>query len=239
VVAIYSSSLQRAYDQLVHDVALQNADVTFAVDRAGLVGPYGATHAGSFDLSFCRPIPNLVILAPSNENECRWMLKTAYEYPGPALVRYPRGTGPGVAIDPQAPALPIGKGKILREGSRLALLAFGPLVQAALEAAAVFDATVADMRFVKPLDEALILDLAARHELLVTLEENAIAGGAGSGVAELLSAHGVVKRCLHLGLPDRYVDQAEHHEQLAEVGLDTPGIIASLGAELARHEQGD
>ncbi|QGU33733.1 1-deoxy-D-xylulose-5-phosphate synthase [Thermochromatium tepidum] len=239
VVAIYSSFLQRAYDQLVHDVALQNLDVTFAVDRAGLVGPDGATHAGSFDLSFCRPIPNLVILAPSNENECRRMLKTAYEYPGPALVRYPRGTGPGVAIDPQAPALPIGKGKILREGSRLALLAFGPLVQAALEAAAVFDATVADMRFVKPLDEALILDLAARHELLVTLEENAIAGGAGSGVAELLSAHGVVKRCLHLGLPDRYVDQAEHHEQLAEVGLDTPGIIASLGAELARHEQGD
>ncbi|MCK7576129.1 MAG: 1-deoxy-D-xylulose-5-phosphate synthase [Chromatiales bacterium] len=238
VVAIYSSFLQRAYDQLVHDVALQNLDVTFAVDRGGLVGPDGATHAGSFDLSFCRPIPNLVILAPSNENECRRMLKTAYEYEGPALVRYPRGGGPGVAIDPSAPALPIGQGEIVREGSRIALLAFGPLVKAALEAAEVVDATVADMRFVKPLDEALILDLAARHEILVTLEENAIAGGAGSGVAELLSEQGVVKRCLHLGLPDRYVDHAEHHEQLAGVGLDAPGIIARLQAELARHEHG-
>ncbi|MGQ9831025.1 MAG: 1-deoxy-D-xylulose-5-phosphate synthase [Thermochromatium sp.] len=238
VVAIYSSFLQRAYDQLVHDVALQNLDVTFAVDRSGLVGPDGATHAGSFDLSFCRPIPNLIILAPSNENECRQMLKTAYEYEGPALVRYPRGCGPGVAVDPNAPALPIGRGKIVREGSRIALLAFGPLVKTALEAAEVLDATVANMRFVKPLDTDLILDLAARHEILVTLEENAIAGGAGSGVAEQLAAHGVVKRCLHLGLPDRYIDQAEHHEQLAEVGLDTPGVIASLRAELERHERG-
>ncbi|MTW21547.1 1-deoxy-D-xylulose-5-phosphate synthase [Allochromatium palmeri] len=236
VVAIYSSFLQRAYDQLIHDVALQNLDVTFAVDRGGLVGPDGATHAGSFDLSFCRPIPNLIILAPSNENECRRMLKTAYEYEGPALVRYPRGGGPGVAIDPNAPALPLGRGEIRREGSRMALLAFGPLVKTALEAAEVFDATVADMRFVKPLDEALILDLAARHEILVTLEENAIAGGAGSGVAELLAAHGVVRRCLHLGLPDRYIDHAEHHEQLASIGLDAPGVIASLHAEFARHE---
>jgi len=236
VVAIYSSFLQRAYDQLVHDVALQNLDVTFAVDRGGLVGPDGATHAGSFDLSFCRPIPNLVIMTPSNENECRRMLRTAYEYEGPALVRYPRGGGPGVAIDPNAPALPIGRGEIVREGSRIALLAFGPLVKSALEAAEVFDATVADMRFVKPLDAALILDLAARHEILVTLEENAIAGGAGSGVAELLSEQGVVRRCLHLGLPDRYIDHAEHHEQLASVGLDAPGIIASLRAELERHE---
>lgn len=238
VVAIYSSFLQRAYDQLVHDVALQNLDVTFAVDRGGLVGPDGATHAGSFDLSFCRPIPNMVILTPSNENECRRMLRTAYEYEGPAMVRYPRGGGPGVAIDPNAPALPIGRGEVVREGSRIALLAFGPLVKAALEAAEVVDATVANMRFVKPLDEALILDLAARHEILVTLEENAIAGGAGSGVAELLSERGVVKRCLHLGLPDRYVDHAEHHEQLADVGLDAPGIITRLQAELARHEHG-
>jgi len=236
VVAIYSSFLQRAYDQLVHDVALQNLDVTFAVDRGGLVGPDGATHAGSFDLSFCRPIPNLVIMTPSNENECRRMLRTAYEYEGPALVRYPRGGGPGVAIDPNASALPIGRGEIVREGSRIALLAFGPLLKTALEAAEVFDATVADMRFVKPLDEALILDLAARHEILVTLEENAIAGGAGSGVAELLSEQGVVRRCLHLGLHDRYIDHAEHHEQLASVGLDAPGIIASLRAELKRHE---
>jgi 1-deoxy-D-xylulose-5-phosphate synthase len=239
VVAIYSSFLQRAYDQLIHDVALQNLDVTFAVDRGGLVGPDGATHAGSFDLSFCRPIPNLIILAPSNENECRRMLKTAYEYDGPALVRYPRGSGPGVVIDPNAPALSIGQGEIVREGSRMALLAFGPLVKTALEAAETFDATVADMRFVKPLDEALILDLAARHEILVTLEENTIAGGAGSGVAELLAAHGVVRRCLHLGLPDRYIDHAEHPEQLASVGLDAPGVIASLYAELARHEHSD
>ncbi len=232
VVAIYSSFLQRAYDQLVHDVALQNLDVTFAVDRAGLVGPDGATHAGSFDLSFCRPIPNLIIMAPSNENECRRMLKTAYEYPGPALVRYPRGTGPGVPIDPQAPALPIGKGKIRREGTGIAILAFGSMVQPGLEAAEVLDATVADMRFVKPLDEALILDLAGRHELLVTIEENAIAGGAGSGVAELLAARGVVRRCLHLGLPDRYIEHAEHHEQLASVGLDPAGIITTIQAQL-------
>lgn len=234
VVAIYSTFLQRAYDQLVHDVALQNLDVTFAVDRAGLVGPDGATHAGSFDLSFCRPIPNLVIMAPSNENECRRMLKTAYEYPGPAIVRYPRGTGPGVPVDPQAPALPIGKGEIRREGSRVAILAFGPMVQPALEAAEVLDATVADMRFVKPLDEALIIDLASRHELLVTVEENAIAGGAGSGVAELLAARGVVKPCLHLGLPDRYIEHAEHHEQLASAGLDAQGILASIQEALAR-----
>ena len=239
VVAIYSSFLQRAYDQLVHDVALQNLDVTFAVDRGGLVGPDGATHAGSFDLSFCRPIPNMLILAPSNENECRRMLKTAYEHEGPALVRYPRGGGPGIAIDPSAPALPIGKGEVVREGSRIALLAFGPLVKPALEAAEIFDATVADMRFVKPLDEALILDLADRHEILVTLEENAIAGGAGSGVAERLSAHGRVKRCLHLGLPDRYIDHAEHAEQLASVGLDAPGIIASIRAEIECRETAD
>jgi 1-deoxy-D-xylulose-5-phosphate synthase len=236
VVAIYSSFLQRAYDQLIHDVALQNLDVTFAVDRGGLVGPDGATHAGSFDLSFCRPIPNLIILAPSNENECRRMLRTAYEYEGPALVRYPRGSGPGVAIDPSAPALPIGQGEIVRAGSRMALLAFGPLVKTALEAAEVFDATVADMRFVKPLDEALILDLAARHEILVTLEENAIAGGAGSSVAELLAAHGVVKRCLHLGLPDDYIEHAEHHEQLASIGLDAPGVIARLQVEFERQD---
>jgi 1-deoxy-D-xylulose-5-phosphate synthase len=230
VVAIYSSFLQRAYDQLIHDVALQNLDVTLAVDRGGLVGPDGATHAGSFDLSFCRPIPNLIILAPSNENECRRMLKTAYEHPGPAMVRYPRGSGPGVAIDTSAPALPIGKGEVVRRGQRLALLAFGSLVTSALAAAEEFDATVVDMRFVKPLDEMLILELAETHEILVTLEENAI----GSGVAEVLATHGRVARCLHLGLPDTYIEHAEHAQQLTSIGLDTPGIIASLRAELAR-----
>ncbi|TCT19841.1 1-deoxy-D-xylulose-5-phosphate synthase [Thiobaca trueperi] len=232
VVAIYSSFLQRAYDQLVHDVCLQNLDVTFAVDRGGLVGPDGATHAGSFDLSFCRPIPNLLILAPSDENECRRMLKTAYEYEGPAMVRYPRGGGPGVTIDSDAPALPIGRGEIVRTGQRIALLAFGSLVAPALTAAETLNATVANMRFVKPLDEALIRDLARDHDILVTLEENAIAGGAGSGVAEFLSSQGLVVRCLHLGLPDRYIDHAEHAEQLAMCGLDAPGIIASVQAEL-------
>ncbi len=232
VVAIYSSFLQRAYDQLVHDVCLQNLDVTFAVDRGGLVGPDGATHAGSFDLSFCRPIPNLLILAPSDENECRRMLKTAYEYEGPAMVRYPRGGGPGITIDPDAPALPIGRGEIVRTGQRVALLAFGSLVAPALTAAETLNATVANMRFVKPLDEALIRDLARDHDILVTLEENAIAGGAGSGVAEFLSSQGLVVRCIHLGLPDRYIDHAEHAEQLALCGLDAPGIIASVQAEL-------
>ncbi len=232
VVAIYSSFLQRAYDQLVHDVCLQNLDVTFAVDRGGLVGPDGATHAGSFDLSFCRPIPNLLILAPSDENECRRMLKTAYEYEGPAMVRYPRGGGPGVTIDSDAPALPIGRGEIVRTGQRIALLAFGSLVAPALTAAETLNATVANMRFVKPLDEALIRDLARDHDILVTLEENAIAGGAGSGVAEFLSSQGLVVRCIHLGLPDRYIDHAEHAEQLAMCGLDAPGIIASVQAEL-------
>jgi 1-deoxy-D-xylulose-5-phosphate synthase len=234
VVAIYSSFLQRAYDQLVHDVCLQNLDVTFAVDRGGLVGPDGATHAGSFDLSFCRPIPNLIILAPSNENECRQMLRTAYEHEGPALVRYPRGGGPGVAIDPDGPALPIGRGEVVRRGQRIALLAFGSLVPPALEAAETLDATVADMRFVKPLDASLILELARGHDLLVTLEENAIAGGAGSAVAESLSDQGQVVRCLHLGLPDSYIEHAEHAEQLAICGLNTVGIIASVRAELER-----
>lgn len=234
VVAIYSSFLQRAYDQLIHDVCIQNLDVTFAVDRGGLVGADGATHAGGFDLSFCRPIPNLLILAPSNENECRQMLQTAYDYEGPALVRYPRGGGPGVTIDPAAPPLPIGRGEIIRTGKRVALLAFGSLVTPALKAADTLDATVANMRFVKPLDTALILELAASHDLLVTLEENTIAGGAGSGVAEFLSSQGLTVRCLHLGLPDRYIDHAEHAQQLALCGLDAPGISASVQAALAR-----
>ncbi len=234
VVAIYSSFLQRAYDQLIHDVCLQNLDVTFAVDRGGLVGPDGATHAGSFDLSFSRPIPNLIILAPSNENECRRMLKTAFEYPGPALVRYPRGGGTGVAIDPEAPVFPIGRGEIIRRGQQIALLAFGSMVAPALEAAVTLDATVANMRFVKPLDEALILELAQGHSLLVTLEENAVAGGAGSAVAEFLSEHGVLARCLHLGLPDRYIDHADHAEQLASCGLNPAGIIERVLAERHR-----
>ena len=238
VVAIYSSFLQRGYDQLVHDVCLQNLDVTFAVDRAGPVGADGATHAGSFDISFGRPIPNLVILCPSDESECRRMLRTAYEYPGPALVRYPRGNGRGLTIDPQAPALPIGRGRVLRHGQRVALLAFGTLVASALEAAEGLDATVADMRFVKPLDEALILDLVRGHDLLVTLEDNAIAGGAGSAVSELLAERGLLVRCIHLGLPDRYLEHAEQSVQLAACGLDAAGIAARVRTELDRFAPG-
>jgi len=233
VVAIYSSFLQRAYDQLIHDVALQNLDVTFAVDRGGLVGADGATHAGSFDLSFTRPIPNMVIMAPSNENECRQMLKTAFEYEGPAMVRYPRGGGPGVAIDPKAPALPIGRGEIVRQGAGgVALLAFGSMVTPALKAAETLDATVANMRFVKPLDLNLIQKLADTHELLVTVEENTIAGGAGSAVAEALAGLGLTPRCIQLGLPDSYIDHAQHGEQLAACGLDAAGILASVQAQL-------
>jgi len=232
VVAIYSTFLQRAYDQLIHDVCLQNLDVTFAVDRAGPVGADGATHAGSFDISFGRPIPNLIILSPSDEGECRRMLRTAYEYPGPALVRYPRGNGRGVVIDPHAPALPIGRGRLLRQGQHVALLAFGTLLAQAQTAAEELDASVADMRFVKPLDEELILDLAQGHALLVTIEDNAVAGGAGSAVAELLAERGVLVRCLHLGLPDRYIEHAEQSVQLADCGLDAEGITARIQEEL-------
>jgi 1-deoxy-D-xylulose-5-phosphate synthase len=234
VVAIYSTFLQRAYDQLIHDICLQNLDVTLAVDRGGLVGADGATHAGSFDLSFGRPIPNLVIMAPADENECWRMLQTAYEHPGPAMVRYPRGSGPGAVVQPEAGVLPIGKGEILRQGRGTALLALGSRVMPALQAGDALDATVVNMRFVKPLDEDLILRMAASHRLLVTVEENAIAGGAGSAVAELLAARGVEVRCLHLGLPDRFIDQASHEEQLTVCGLDTPGIEAAVREACAR-----
>jgi 1-deoxy-D-xylulose-5-phosphate synthase len=233
VVAIYSTFLQRAYDQLIHDVCLQNLDVTFAVDRAGLVGADGATHAGSFDLSYARPIPNLVIMAPSDEDECRRLLQTAYEHPGPAMVRYPRGSGPGAELSSGLETLPIGVGRMRRHGRGVALLAFGSMVPPALEAAEALDAAVADMRFVKPLDEALIRELAGRYELLVTVEENAIAGGAGSAVGEVLAASGISVPCLHLGLPDRFIDQAEPAEQLAGCGLDARGIEASVREAMA------
>lgn len=234
VVAIYSTFLQRAYDQLVHDICLQDLDVTLAVDRAGLVGSDGATHAGSFDLSFARPIPNLVIMAPADEDECRRMLQTAYEHPGPAMVRYPRGTGPGVAVQPETRVLPLGKAEVRRQGRELALLAFGSLVAPAGEVADALDATLVNMRFVKPLDAELILDLAQSHRLLVTLEENTVAGGAGSAVSELLAEKGLAVRCLHLGLGDRFLGQASHAEQLAESGLDAPGIQAAVRAALGK-----
>jgi 1-deoxy-D-xylulose-5-phosphate synthase len=230
VVAIYSTFLQRAYDQAIHDVALQNLDVTFAIDRAGVVGPDGATHAGSFDLSFLRCLPNMVIMAPADENECRMMLSTGFAYEGPAAVRYPRGTGPGVPLRKELDTLPIGKADLRRRGRRLALLSFGAMLAPAAEIAAELDATLVNMRFVKPLDEAMILELAKTHEAFVTLEDNAVAGGAGSGVAECLAAHGVTLPILHLGLPDVYLEHGSREEVLTMAGLDLPGIRNAIRA---------
>ncbi|HEX7113464.1 MAG TPA: transketolase C-terminal domain-containing protein, partial [Mizugakiibacter sp.] len=228
VVAIYSTFLQRAYDQLIHDVALQNLDVLFAIDRAGLVGPDGATHAGSFDLSYLRCIPNMVVMAPADENECRQMLTTGFRYAGPAAVRYPRGTGPGVALRPELDELPIGKAELRRRGHGLAILAFGSMVVPSAAVAGELDATLVNMRFVKPLDEALVLEMARSHTALVTVEENAVAGGAGSGVAELLAAHGIVVPILHLGLADSYLEHGSREEVLAIAGLDVAGIRAAV-----------
>jgi 1-deoxy-D-xylulose-5-phosphate synthase len=231
VVAIYSTFLQRAYDQLIHDVAIQGLDVLFALDRAGLVED-GPTHAGIFDLSFLRCIPDLVIMVPADENETRAMLTTGYQHPGPAAVRYPRGTGPGTPIDEALTALPMGKAEVLREGARVALLAFGPLVQPALAAGEALDATVVNMRFVKPLDEACIAALAQKHELLVTLEENVIAGGAGSAVLEVLGTLGKAPPCLTLGLPDRWLPHGSPETVLTELGLDRNGIVKTVEARL-------
>jgi 1-deoxy-D-xylulose-5-phosphate synthase len=230
VVAIYSTFLQRAYDQAIHDVALQNLDVTFAIDRAGVVGPDGATHAGSFDLSFLRCLPNMLIMAPADENECRMMLTTGFEYRGPAAIRYPRGTGPGAAVRKELDVLPIGKAELRRRGHGLAILSFGAMLAQATVVAAELDATLVNMRFVKPLDEAMILELARTHDAFVTLEDNAIAGGAGSGVAECLAAHGIVKPVLHLGLPDVYLEHGSREEVLSMAGLDLPGIRNAIRA---------
>ncbi|HVI24775.1 MAG TPA: 1-deoxy-D-xylulose-5-phosphate synthase [Xanthomonadaceae bacterium] len=228
VVAIYSTFLQRAYDQLVHDVALQDLDVLFAIDRGGVVGPDGATHAGNLDLSYLRCVPNMVVMAPADENECRQMLTTGFRFEGPAAVRYPRGTGPGVAVQPALDSLPLGKAQLRRRGSRIALLAFGAIVPAAEEVGAELDLTVVNMRFVKPLDRALVLELARSHEGFVTLEDNVVAGGAGSGVAELLAAEGIAMPMLHLGLPDAFQHHASREQLLAEAGLDAAGIRAAL-----------
>jgi 1-deoxy-D-xylulose-5-phosphate synthase len=232
VVAIYSTFLQRAYDQLIHDVALQELDVLFAIDRAGLVGEDGATHAGSFDLSYLRCIPNIVVMAPSDENECRQMLYTGYQHRGTAAVRYPRGTGPNAVVAREMTALPIGKGIVKREGQRIAILNFGALLQRAMGAAEVSNATVADMRFVKPLDEQLILSLAARHELLVTLEENTVMGGAGAAVSEFLAAQGIVIPVLHLGLPDNFLHHGKHSDLLDDCGLSVANITKTIAQRL-------
>ncbi|HLV16434.1 MAG TPA: 1-deoxy-D-xylulose-5-phosphate synthase [Pseudomonas sp.] len=234
VVAIYSTFLQRAYDQLIHDVAVQDLDVLFAIDRAGLVGEDGPTHAGSFDLSYLRCIPGMVVMTPSDENELRRMLTTGFLYNGPAAVRYPRGTGPNAPLEPGLQPLEIGKGVVRRQGQRVALLVFGVQLAEALKVGDTLDATVVDMRFVKPLDQDLVRQLAAEHELLVTIEENSIMGGAGSAVSEFLASEAIVKPLLHLGLPDRYVEHAKPGEMLAECGLDEAGIEAAVRKRLDR-----
>jgi 1-deoxy-D-xylulose-5-phosphate synthase len=228
VVAIYSTFLQRAYDQLIHDIAIQNLPVMLAIDRGGLVGADGATHAGSFDLSFMRCIPNMTVMAPADEDECRKMLTTAYRHDGPSAVRYPRGCGPGAAIEPGLISIQVGKGIVRRKGKQAAILSFGAMLAPALQAAEQLDATVANMRFIKPLDEELVLQLAREHKLLVTVEENTIQGGAGSAVAECLDKHGVRVPILHLGLPDRFIEQGEHGQLLRLCGLDADGIAAAV-----------
>ena len=229
VVAIYSTFLQRAYDQLIHDIALQNLPVVFAIDRAGLVGSDGATHQGSYDLSYLRCIPNMVLMAPADENECRQMLYTASTLNCPAVVRYPRGTGPGVPISQEMTALPVGRGAVVREGrSGLALLAFGPMVELARDSANRLDATLVNMRFIKPLDEDLVLSLAARHRALITIEENAVAGGAGSAVAELLASEGIQMPLLQLGIPDRFIEHGSRDTCLTAAGIDAAGLGSSI-----------
>ncbi len=228
VVAIYSTFLQRGYDQLIHDVAIQNLDVLFALDRAGLVGPDGPTHAGSFDNSYLSCIPNMLVMAPADENECRQMLTTGFQHPGPASVRYPRGKGPDVAIDKGLDTLPIGKAQLRRQGEKIAILAWGSVVAPAEKAGNELNATVVNMRFVKPLDEQLVLELAQTHGLIVTVEENVIAGGAGSAVNTLLHKHKILRHTLNLGLPDCFVEQGTREELLSLCGLDWQGILRQI-----------
>lgn len=228
VVAIYSTFLQRAYDQLIHDIAIQNLPVLLAIDRGGLVGADGATHAGSFDLSFLRCVPNMTVMTPSDENECRQMLYTAHLMSTPTAVRYPRGSGPGVKVQKEMQALPLGRGEVRRNGKKVAILAFGSMLAASLEAAEKLDATVVNMRFVKPLDEELVLRMAREHSLLVTIEENALQGGAGSAVSECLAQHGIAIPLLQMGLPDRFLEQGDPLQMLADCGLDAAGIVASV-----------
>ena len=225
VVAIYSTFLQRAYDQLIHDVAIQNLPVLFAIDRAGLVGPDGPTHAGMFDYSYLRCVPNMLVMAPADENECRQMLYTGFQHDGPASVRYPRGKGPGVVVNEEMKALPLGKAEIKHQGERIAILAWGTMVPPALEAGKKLGATVVNMRFVKPIDEALILELAKSHDVIVTIEENVLAGGAGSAVNEFLQAQQILMPVLNLGLPDLFVEQGTREQLLTQCGLDNKSIL--------------
>jgi 1-deoxy-D-xylulose-5-phosphate synthase len=233
VVAIYSTFLQRGYDQVIHDVANQNLPVLFAIDRAGLVGADGPTHNGSYDLSILRCLPNMTVMAPADENECRQMLYTGFMLDSPAAVRYPRGTGPGCDIEQEMTVLPLGKAEVRRRGSKVAILAFGSMLATALEVAEQCDGTVVNMRFVKPLDEAMILDMAASHELLVTIEENVVAGGAGSAVGELLAALGVSVRIAHYGLPDRLIQHGSRDDMLRDSGLTSEAFEAFVVDRLA------
>jgi len=233
VVAIYSTFLQRAYDQLIHDVAIQNLPVVFAIDRAGLVGADGPTHAGSFDLTYLRCIPNITVMTPADENECRQMLYTAFQMNTPAAVRYPRGIGPGVKIEQEMQAIPLGRAEIRRKGARIALLAFGSMLAPCIEAAEELEATVANMRFVKPLDQDLVATLAAEHDLLVTVEENTPMGGAGSAVLESLASRGISVNLLQLGLPDAFLDQGDPAQMLVDCGLSKDGIIKSVHERLS------
>ncbi|SOD16255.1 1-deoxy-D-xylulose-5-phosphate synthase [Nitrosomonas ureae] len=232
VVAIYSTFLQRAYDQLIHDVAIQNLPVVFAIDRAGLVGADGPTHAGSFDLTYLRCIPNMTVMAPADENECRQMLYTAFKLDTPTAVRYPRGTGPGIQVQKEMQALPIGRGEIRRQGEKIALLAFGSMLAPCLAAGDELNATVVNMRFIKPLDDDLLASLTADHDLLVTVEENTVMGGAGSAVIESLNNQRIQVEVLQLGLPDIFIEQGDHAQMLADCGLDSSGIIKSVRAVL-------
>ena len=236
VVAIYSTFLQRAYDQLIHDVAIQDLDVTFALDRAGIVGADGATHAGNYDIAFMRCIPKMVIMAPADENECRAMLTTAYEYKGPAAVRYPRGAGVGASVSRALESLPFGKGEIRRTGKRIAILAFGTMLEPALKAAEALDATVANMRFIKPLDTELVAQLATTHDAIVTVEEGCTMGGAGAAVAETLAEKGIVTPMLILGLPDHFIDHGDAAQLLSMCGLDAEGITASIRQRFSKDE---
>ena len=233
VLAIYSTFLQRGYDQLIHDVALQNLDVTFALDRAGLVGADGATHAGNYDIAFLRCVPNMVVATPSDENEARLLLTTCYQHPGPAAVRYPRGAGAGVAIEETLSTVPIGQAVVRQQGQRIALLVFGALLPAAAEVAQALGLTLVDMRFVKPIDETQILELAKTHEAFVTIEEASIMGGAGSAVNEVLQGNRVLLPVLQLGLPDTFIDHGDQNQLRAHVGLDAAGIKASIQARFA------
>jgi 1-deoxy-D-xylulose-5-phosphate synthase len=232
VVAIYSTFLQRAYDQLIHDVAIQNLPVLFAIDRAGLVGSDGPTHSGSFDLTFMRCIPNMLIMAPSDENECRQMLYTGYQHQGPAAVRYPRGSGPGKAVEAIMTTIPIGEAEITKRGSGVAILAFGSSLEPSTEVAARIGATLVNMRFVKPLDAEVIMEMAQSHSLLVTVEENAVSGGAGSGVNELLAASGISFNILNIGIPDRYIEHGSRQDCLTMARLDSNGIFEQINERL-------